>query len=71
VTIAAGQITIDQAAAIADPVAGYIPCGRGAVLINSLQPGFYAVVVHSYTSVDLTGSLTVRPATRSRAVRAH
>jgi hypothetical protein len=72
VTIDDGRITIDQPAAIADPFPGYVPsCGRGAVAIKSLQPGFYAVVVRSFASVELVGSLTVRPATRSRAVRGH
>ena len=71
VTMSAGQITIDQPAAIADPYPGYLPCGRGAVQINALQPGFYAVVLRSFSSIELTGSLTVRPATRGRAVRTH
>ena len=72
VAIDSGQITIDQPAAIADPIGpGNVPCGRGAVLITSLQPGFYTVVVRSFASVELVGSFTVRPATRGRAVRAH
>jgi hypothetical protein len=72
VTIDDGRITIDQPAAIADPYPGYVPsCGRGAVTINSLQPGLYAVVVRSFASAELVGSLTVRPAARMRAVRGH
>src|SRR5205807_7229653 len=72
VAIDAGQITIDQPAAIADPIGpGNVPCGRGVVAINSLQPGVYAVVVRSFASVELVGSFTVRSATRGRAVRTH
>jgi hypothetical protein len=73
VTIAPGLITIDQPAAIADPVPGHpdVSCGRGAVGITSLQPGFYVVVVRTPFTIELSGSLMVRPATRSRAVRGH
>jgi hypothetical protein len=73
VTITAGLITIEQPAAIADPVQGFpdVSCARGSVGITSLQPGFYAVVVRTPFTVELSGSLMVRPATRSRAVRGH
>lgn len=73
VTITAGLITIDQPSAIADPVPGHpeVSCGRGFVGITSLQPGFYVVVVRTPFTIELSGSLTVRPATRSRAVRGH
>ncbi|HEV7571223.1 MAG TPA: hypothetical protein VGQ21_06955 [Thermoanaerobaculia bacterium] len=73
VTISGGLITIDQPSAIADPLPGHpdVSCGRGFVGITSLQPGFYAVVVRSFASVELVGLLTIRPATRSRAVRGH
>jgi hypothetical protein len=73
VTITAGLITVDQPAAIADPLPGHpdVSCGRGFVGITSLQPGFYVVVVRTPFTIELSGSLTVRPATRSRAVRGH
>jgi hypothetical protein len=72
VAMVGNQITIDQQAFIADPAfPGHVPCGRGAVQVGSLQPGYYAVAVRTNSGEPLSALFAVQPLTRSRAVRGH
>lgn len=66
------QITIDQPAFIADPAfPGHVPCGRGAVQVGALQPGYYTVTVRTGSGEPLYASFGIQPLTRGRAVRGH
>jgi hypothetical protein len=72
VTLAGGQITIDQQAVIADPAfPGHVPCARGIVQIGALQAGDYSVSVRSPAFGPFSDAFTIRQPVRSRAVRGH
>jgi hypothetical protein len=66
------QIAIDQSAVIADPAfPGHVPCARGIIQVGGLRPGYYPVAVRSNSGAPMFDAITVRPPTRSRAVRGH
>jgi hypothetical protein len=70
ISISGNQITIDQFAAVADPVQiGVIPCADSLVSVGVLQPGAYQVTVNMGFLGSMSGSFVISTPTVSACSR--